>query len=199
MNRKQLRDRILHDLYAQIEKIVTDKGRIEVIPLVTSGNMRLGTARNILLSKSRGEYVCFMDDDDLVPNYYVRKILEEIAKSHPDVIGIRGEVISMVDDARREFYFSKEYHEHFTLPSSGHVGEVYYRNITPLCPIRRELAIAASYDDITMFDDNRYSDRLVPLLITKKETRIQAVMYYYFCRCLLELPKMPAIPQRRLR
>ena len=65
---------------------------VEVLIETDAREMTIGAKRNLLLEKAKGQYVCFVDDDDLVPPYYVAKILEAISK-HPDCIGIRGHYI----------------------------------------------------------------------------------------------------------
>lgn len=43
------------------------------------------TARNMGLEKTRGDYVQFIDSDDLVPEYFIEKLLETI-EQNPDII-----------------------------------------------------------------------------------------------------------------
>ena len=66
--RKHFLDRLLDTLNKQI----TD--RIEVIVESDDGIMKIGKKRNMLLDKASGDYVCFVDDDDLVSDDYCEKI-----------------------------------------------------------------------------------------------------------------------------
>lgn len=64
-------------------KFTTDHEWVKVIRKKNGG---AASARNKGLDIAKGEYICFIDSDDLVPEYYVEKILEEIERSHADVI-----------------------------------------------------------------------------------------------------------------
>lgn len=48
-------------------------------------NKGAGIARNRGIDKAKGEYIAFIDADDLVPDYYIQKILEKIDKTPFDV------------------------------------------------------------------------------------------------------------------
>lgn len=71
---------LLQELFSQII------GReIEVIYLGDNLKMTVGEKRNKAVSAARGEYVCFIDDDDMIAKNYVEKIYEAILKK-PDVV-----------------------------------------------------------------------------------------------------------------
>lgn len=62
------------------------KGRkVEIIYLGDDKTKSVGAKRNDLLSISRGEYITFVDDDDMVSNEYLDEIFRAM-ESKPDVI-----------------------------------------------------------------------------------------------------------------
>lgn len=59
---------------------------VEVIVEIDNGELSIGSKRQILLEKSKGEYIVYLDDDDIVAENFVEKILEN-TKFNPDAIG----------------------------------------------------------------------------------------------------------------
>ena len=143
---------------------------VEILIETDSGEMTIGAKRNLLLSKAKGWYVCFIDDDDLVPDYYVAKILEAIEK-HPDCIGIKGHYICG-DRVPALFVHSLEYDDWFTKDG------VPYRCPNQLNPIKRRIAMEVKFPDKSFGEDIAYSRMLRGLL--KTQVMIEEVMYYYY-------------------
>lgn len=55
------------------------------LKVVRQSNQGVSVARNHGIDKAKGDYISFIDADDLVPDYYVEKLLEK-TKNEPDVI-----------------------------------------------------------------------------------------------------------------
>ena len=49
--------------------------RVQILTLCDTKEISVGEKRNILLNKSCGKYVCFIDDDDLIAPDYLIKII----------------------------------------------------------------------------------------------------------------------------
>jgi glycosyltransferase involved in cell wall biosynthesis len=133
---------------------------VEIIVEGDAGEMTVGKKRNILLEKASGDYVCFVDDDDMVPDYYVSHILAAIGTEwlsypvlnyvdvraeqnavvthhkNPDVVGLKGHY-TVGDGKPQTFIHSLRYKEWKT------VDGIYQRNPNHLNPVRRELALKA--------------------------------------------------------
>ena len=95
-NAKEYTDELLDVLAPQMtdetECLLVDDGsdkpfktKYEWCKVFRKENGGCSTARNVGLDNATGEYIAFVDADDLVPDYYVKKILEA-AKTQPDVI-----------------------------------------------------------------------------------------------------------------
>lgn len=167
---KQL-ERLLYRLAGQWHQDV------EILIESDAGLITTGQKRNKLLQRSAGEYVCFVDDDDLVSHQYVEKIKDAIAVSNPDCIGFEGMLIReqnpMRIGARNKFIHSLKYTKWFE--EKG----VYYRYPNHLNPVKRELALRVNFPHIKHGEDKDYSDRIYPLL--KTEVMIENhVMYEYY-------------------
>lgn len=157
--------------------------QVEVLIETDNGEMPIGDKRNLLLEKSEGEYTCFIDDDDLVPEYYVKSILDAInyyyltvrdgsnvISGRPDVIGIKGHYIPGASQPQ-VFIHSIAYDNWFT------AGGIHYRCPNHLNPVRRELALEAGFISVNHGEDMAYSLKLLPFLQT--EIFIDKVMYKY--------------------
>jgi glycosyltransferase involved in cell wall biosynthesis len=59
---------------------------VELIVESDDGSMTSGEKRNNLTSLAKGEYICFVDDDDQVKPTYVQDILDNIYETSADVI-----------------------------------------------------------------------------------------------------------------
>lgn len=78
-----------------VEVLLIDDG--SRIPFVThhkwckvirKENGGAGSARNLGIDKAKGEYITFIDADDLIPEYYVREIIKCIDDKAPEVIDL---------------------------------------------------------------------------------------------------------------
>lgn len=54
------------------------RGEVEVLGLYDAKGMTIGEKRNILLNSASGEYLSFVDDDDIVHPSYVSQVLDAI-------------------------------------------------------------------------------------------------------------------------
>lgn len=142
---------------------------VEIIVKSDSGQMEIGKKRNILLEESTGEYISFVDDDDLVSDDYVKKIIEATVLK-PDCCGLQG-IITFQGKSPRMFIHSLKYKEWFEQ------NNIYYRCPNHLNPVKREIALQVKFPEVNFGEDKDYSIRLLPLL--KEEIFIPGVIYHY--------------------
>lgn len=143
---------------------------VEILVNVDSGELTTGEKRNKLLEKSKGDYIVFIDDDDLVSKDYIEKILNAL-KSKPDCCSLEGEITFKKINITKKFIHSLEYNSWFEKDN------IYYRNPNHLNVVKRELALKVKFPHKKVGEDFEYSKNLLPFL--KTEIKIKGVIYYY--------------------
>lgn len=166
----------LEQLHACLNPQKTDQ--VEFIVVSDSGQMSIGQKRNMLLSQSRGQYVAFVDDDDMVPTDYVARILKAL-ESNPDCTSLTGKIV-FSDGYSRPFIHSLRYDKWV----DDHEGKVYYRPPNHLNAVRRDLALKVGFPSWNSGEDRYFSHHIRPLL--KHEEWIEGVLYEYKCRKTFE-------------
>jgi cellulose synthase/poly-beta-1,6-N-acetylglucosamine synthase-like glycosyltransferase len=143
---------------------------VEILASVDNGETPIGKKRNELLGQSKGEYVCFVDDDDMISPYYVHNILNAL-ETKPDCVGIEG-VIVQKNQPPRLFIHSLKYKEWFE--ENG----IYYRCPNHLNPIKREIACSVGFPEKYYHEDRDFSLVVKDKLST--EVYIHEPIYYYY-------------------
>lgn len=143
---------------------------VEMLVCMDKGENTIGKKRNDLLHTAKGEYVCYLDDDDMISPYYVSSILSAL-ESKPDCVGIKG-VIVCNKIAPKTFIHSLEYAEWFE--KNG----IYYRCPNHLNPVKRDIALTVGFPSKNSGEDRDYSFGLRGKL--KTEVMIEDPIYYYY-------------------
>lgn len=165
------REKFLARILRCLEPQLTEEVKVTV--RVCDPQLTLGENRQIMRQESVGMYSAFIDDDDLVPCDYVQRILPLL--DGVDIIGFECQLY--VDgelDTKRDYHTIRAGTWHNT-PSA------YYRDISHLSPIRRELALMAPMEG-GHGEDGRWADKMRALGVLKTEHYIDRVMYYYLFR-----------------
>lgn len=168
LNRRQekLRD-LLTDLMPQVERYAN---QIEVVIYPNNGELTIGEYRQTLLNEAKGEYICFVDDDDHLPSYYCAEIMKALSKS-PDYVGFKVQLTNN-DIERPPAIHSLRY------PGWFQDEQGYYRGVTHLNPIKRTLALKGDYTQmIAGGEDEGWARQVTPFV--KTEEYIDKFMYYY--------------------
>lgn len=89
----QLLDCLAPQMTDEVEVIVVDDGsspafdtKHDFVRVYRQDNQGVSIARNKGIDEAAGEYIQFIDADDMVPDYFVRKLLQKIEISRADVI-----------------------------------------------------------------------------------------------------------------
>lgn len=134
--------------------------------LVAEGPESVAEKRQWCLDNARGEYLCFIDDDDMVPGNYVDTIYPLL--DGVDYIGFQLQLY--IDGIRQKPTFHSLRYAEWSDDAHG-----YYRNVSHLNPIRTEIARQGRFDG-GYGEDKRWADQVAP----KTEHYIDQIMYHYF-------------------
>jgi glycosyltransferase involved in cell wall biosynthesis len=131
----------------------------------------IGVKRNILLQESRGEYICFIDDDDRVADSYIDLIIRGIS-TNPDCCSLNG-IITTDGQRPKPFKHSIDYKEMYERDG------VYYRPVNHLNTVRASIARQMVFPDWQRSEDSNYCFQLRDSGLLKVEYKIEPVLYYY--------------------
>lgn len=155
---------LLHELYRQI-------GDKPVEVLVHRGEGTTGKKRNELMKQAKGEYICFIDDDDAVSHQYIDLILDGLSTS-PDCLSLIGQMTTNGQNPRK-FIHSNRYFNYFE--DNG----VYYRPPNHLNVIKRSIAVKYKFPDKTFGEDTAWAMKICKDQVLKTEVEIPETLYYY--------------------
>jgi len=144
-------------------------GQVSVLALRNHGERPLGRVRQDLLEAAATEYVCFIDDDDRVPEYYVKRVLQELQEG-PDYVGWKVKCIFNGAEWPLPAYHSLRYGRWYE------DGTGYCRDISHINPVRRELTAGTSFC-AGWPEDRTWVDQMRGRLTT--ERYIDDFMYFY--------------------
>lgn len=141
--------------------------QIEVIIYLNDGEYSIGRLRQTILDEAAGEYISFIDDDDMIPEDFVATILPYL-DGVVDYIGFKVDLFDN-GERKRPVYHSLAY------PNWHEDDKGYYRGITHLNPLRTELARQSKFLDISMGEDEAWASNIN----AKTEHFINRPMYTY--------------------
>jgi len=162
----------LENLKTELNRQI-DKKSVQVIAVTDDRQMSIGQKRNMLLNQSSGEYVAFIDDDDLISKDYIEKVLNGV-KNNPSCSSLTGRIM-FSDGYSRPFIHSLKYDRWI----DDHEGKVYYRPPNHLNAVKRDIAKAVGFPSVNLGEDRHFSMGIRSLL--KREEWIDGVIYQYMC------------------
>jgi glycosyltransferase involved in cell wall biosynthesis len=161
--------KLVSELHKQISKNYAEE-IVEI--LVDADNMTksVGQKRNDLISKAKGNFVCFIDDDDFITENYLSTILNHLN------IGID---ILLIGISHIENGINKTK----ILPSlfidNLTTNEVVFKtNHFHLCPHKKSIAELISFDCVNFAEDMIYSQKIVKHI--SNHAVISDPIYIYF-------------------
>jgi cellulose synthase/poly-beta-1,6-N-acetylglucosamine synthase-like glycosyltransferase len=145
--------------------------QVEVLWYVDNGEATIGDKRNDLVAAANGDYIAFIDDDDMVSDDYVEKILKAV-ESDPDCASLTG-IIYFANGASRIFDHSIEHDGWFT----GADGN-YYRTPNHLNAIKASIVRRFPFKPLNHGEDQHFSNLIKHAL--SSEVRVAGEIYYYY-------------------
>jgi glycosyltransferase involved in cell wall biosynthesis len=171
-SREHLLQRLLDVLNPQLH------GAVQLIVMHNEGEMSIGELRNECLDAAHGDYVAFIDDDDLIASDYVSLILSAIEEDHPDCIGFRGR--HFTNGKLIGHYIWSAQFCRYEAENQPDGLQLMKRSPNHLNPIKRSIAIKAGYPHLNSGEDYQFAQRVYPLIET--ETFIDEPLYDYCYR-----------------
>lgn len=149
---------------------------VEVMLSISAGH-DVAERRNQLLDAARGQYITYIDDDDLIAPNYVAAIRAALADS-PDCVTFD---VTRYEDGQRighaEHRLAHESYRQRRIVDRSSTKRVWIRPPNHLCPVRTDLARQVRFDPRQKMEDVDYATRLRPLL--SSEVHIDEELYQY--------------------
>lgn len=163
-----------HQMLQRLEKILEPQLKrfpeVEVVKHDAGRGMTTGEKRNWLMSHSSGEYLCYVDDDDWLPNYYCIEMLEAI-KQKPDVVTFNGWMTTNGANRKNfEIKLGNPYKE---------TADKYLRFPNHLCAFRRDVVGHVLFPHITIQEDFLWAKVIHDRGLCKTSVHIERDMYHY--------------------
>lgn len=159
--------KIVHELTSQA------MGKeVEILWLGDNKNRTVGEKRNNLISISKGEYFCFVDDDDMVAPTYIDDILRMIEKA-PDVITFQAYRYHNGKMDRIVIYDMR-------YPKDENKQGRYQRIPNHLCVWKKSKVDKIKFINSNYGEDSDWALRVKNHCDIKKQSEIKRPLYFYY-------------------
>jgi glycosyltransferase involved in cell wall biosynthesis len=169
-DRKESFAKIRNQLKEQI-KANKLQDKVEMLYCCDNREHSIGQKRNLLLRKSRGTYVCYVDDDDRVHENYIKTIFEKL-KSNPDCVVLTA-VMTTNGKNPQLLIHSIKYKTWFV--ENG----TYYRPPNHLTPIKSSIAKLFRFPPKNSGEDVEWSMAIARSGLIQTEEVIEEPYYFY--------------------
>lgn len=164
-----------HYLNELLEEIIKQGNKeIEILTDSTERPVSTGEKRNDLLAKASGEYVWFIDDDDLILPGAIKAVFKAM-EQNPDVIGING--FMTTDGKNRQDFEIRLNHPYVETKKDNKV--YYLRFPNHITPMKREKAIQVKFPHISIQEDFQWATELRDRGLLQTQVVIDEPVYHY--------------------
>lgn len=157
-------DRLLAILESQLNN------EVEILIDNRDRSVTTGEKRNSILEKAKGEYISFIDDDDLVSKNYISLLMKGINKN-VDCCSLSG--IINENGLDKTFLHSIKYNRYYE--ENG----IYYRFPNHLNCMKSSIAKQFRFPNKTISEDTDWATQIHNSGLLKKEHEIFQTLYYY--------------------
>jgi len=168
------RTRVFERIYNQLKTQITELGlesEVEILYCKDNRQHSVGFKRNLLIEQAQGEYVCFVDDDDLVHDKYIKMICDALEQK-PDCVSLIG-IITFDGRHPTPFIHSIDYDNYFFQNGK------YYRPPNHLNVIKHSIASQFKFAEINAGEDTDWAMRIARAKVLKTEAKINEPYYFY--------------------
>lgn len=177
-SRNLLFQEVLREVKRQISELPSNV-RVEVIYEVDGGEMTLGAKRNLLVSRAKGKYHCFVDDDDVISPIFIKTFIPMLEDDY-DCSSYVGMYYYRGND---EKHYDKLFYHSIDVSDWYETSDRFWRNVSPMNMIKTDIVRQVQYKDIRNTEDHEFAIRLAHSGLLKKEYKIPfAPVYHYIDR-----------------
>jgi len=169
--RSEMLVKLIGELTRQIYHANCNPNDIEVLNNPYNGSK--GDKRNALMFKAKGDYVCFVDDDDEVSSDYIDQLLVGIDKG-VDCCSLKG-IITFDNETPEIFEHSIKYKEYKTTDNDI----MYERYPNHLNCIKSSIAKQFKFPEINFGEDTDWATQIFNSGLINTEHYIDKVLYHY--------------------
>ena len=160
----------MQDILDSLERQVGSNKDVEILCLYDNKMRTVGDKRTALLSIAKGDYIAFVDDDDMVSNDYIGEVLHTL-RTEPttDVL--------VFDVEYKNGGSPPHLCRHGLEYENGLVKDVFYRKPAHIHVWKRNIVKDVPFLPVSNGEDMDWTKRVSQLV--KVQTRIEKVLYYY--------------------
>jgi hypothetical protein len=167
------RKTFLNDLLDNLEPQVSQYDNVELLVLYDNKKRSVGQKRDSIMSISNGEYIVFIDDDDIVTDDYVSSIMECI-RLNPGTDCVVFDTICTIDNGKPiHCKYGIEYEYNHNNSGNGFwTGKPAHTMV-----YGKQLVTEASFGDKNFGEDMFWVSQVHGKI--KNQSRVDKVLYYY--------------------
>jgi glycosyltransferase involved in cell wall biosynthesis len=143
---------------------------VEILVLLENRKRTIGAKRNALVEMAKGDYVVFVDDDDMVESNFVQALCDAID-------GAPGTDCIVFDEGFYERGIFRKIVKHGIEYEHGEDDTYIYRKPNTRSCFAKRIAVRHKFLDISFGEDDEWASRAIQDI--RHQTRIDAVLYQY--------------------